>query len=587
MEDQEVNKKRKNRLAVFEHVVHKEKTPKKRKSVRFSEDSSPSESELVIDDEEPVVRKKKKKSKPLIKLSEEPLSLKCMWLDCDRDDHFTSWAVFNAHIIQHASEYTDVFRCKWKDCTDELSNQILLEQHLCHHGYILKLNNIGENIVERDKLPRCLETHEYKIPVEASGYKCEWEFCQAVFFTLFEFFNHMPVHIKNNPKTATEDDEIVCHWNYCNTKYSTPTKLADHLRIHTKEKCVGCATCARLFSSKTKFSDHRKRQMSSALQCYQCSQCLKLFPTERLLRDHMRSHINHYKCTMCDMTCPKPSILAKHIRFKHISFKPYKCTECDKSFVEQCNLKAHMKTHEEENPLKCYLCNFSCRSKVGLDSHYVKKHDSAGLVYECHCCKKKFKRGTYLTKHLTKLHNYHWPSGHSRFKYRKDEDGVHRLQTVRYESLEVTQEMIRSESMQTNNVIEPSTYNLDYDNDAKSMTVLSTSKRGEHGRKKAEANNVILTIKDVDDEGNVVNCKVVKSKVVNASHVKHLKGVVPLQNAEESDDSSESTEIDVKCSANDDNNEITIKYEKVGFNEEVDGSSTSILDYKIFKHSKC
>lgn len=123
-------------------------------------------------------------------------------------------------------------------------------------------------------------------------------------------------------------------------------KLSDHMRSHTKERVIACPTCGSTFATKTKFCDHRRRQlpieckkhtfiiagwllMFFLVQSYQCSQCSKLFPTERLLRDHMRAHVNHYKCSMCDMTCPKPSILAKHIRYRHLNERPFKCDHCD------------------------------------------------------------------------------------------------------------------------------------------------------------------------------------------------------------------------------------------------------------------
>lgn len=42
------------------------------------------------------------------------------------------------------------------------------------------------------------------------------------------------------------------------------------------------------------------------------------------------------------------------------------------------------------------------------------------------------------------MHDFHWPSGHSRFLYKQDvKTGLHHLKVVRYESLEVTQEMIQ------------------------------------------------------------------------------------------------------------------------------------------------
>lgn len=67
------------------------------------------------------------------------------------------------------------------------------------------------------------------------------------------------------------------------------------------------------------------------VRSYQCSQCLKLFSIERLLSDHMRSHINQYKCTMCDMTSTKPSMLAKHYRYRHMNERPFQCQICKKT----------------------------------------------------------------------------------------------------------------------------------------------------------------------------------------------------------------------------------------------------------------
>lgn len=93
-------------------------------------------------------------------------------------------------------------------------------------------------------------------------------------------------------------------------------------------------------------------------QRFQCSHCSKRFATERLLRDHMRNHgewpaasaslpalqvsasphisasslfslVNHYKCPLCDMTCPLPSSLRNHMRFRHSEDRPFKCDCCD------------------------------------------------------------------------------------------------------------------------------------------------------------------------------------------------------------------------------------------------------------------
>lgn len=146
------------------------------------------------------------------------------------------------------------------------------------------------------------------------------------------------------------------------------------------------------------------------------------------------------------------------------------------------------------------------------------------VVYQCHCCKKKLKRGGNLTKHLMKLHNYHWPSGHTRFRllfyifsciryminnlnfrYRKDQDGIYRLQTVRYESLEVTEEMIKSETMQSKK-----SFSLKYDNESPSSHVLLSIHDDNLDEESYEnqQNDVVITINDVDEYGNIVKSQV-------------------------------------------------------------------------------
>lgn len=85
--------------------------------------------------------------------------------------------------------------------------------------------------------------------------------------------------------------------------------------------------------------------------------------------------------------------------------------------------------------------------------------------YMCHVCNKIYCQGSTLSKHLKTRHNFQWPSGHSRFRYKLESDGYYRLQTLRYESVELVEEINKNavqkstqiESTQTSQVVENDT----------------------------------------------------------------------------------------------------------------------------------
>ncbi|XP_062950008.1 histone H4 transcription factor isoform X2 [Cynocephalus volans] len=160
----------------------------------------------------------------------------------------------------------------------------------------------------------------------------------------------------------------------------------------------------------------------------------------------MRNHVNHYKCPLCDMTCPLPSSLRNHMRFRHSEDRPFKCDYCDYSCKNLIDLRKHLDTHSKEPAYRCDFenCSFTARSLCSIKSHYRKVHEGDSEPrYKCHVCDKCFTRGNNLTVHLRKKHQFKWPSGHPRFRYKEHEDGYMRLQLVRYESVELTQQLLR------------------------------------------------------------------------------------------------------------------------------------------------
>jgi len=391
---------------------------------------------------------------------DEKLQLDCEWDDCI--DNFNNISDFTKHVASHVTEaevrvldppHGDVFGCLWTECGFETPSSEEMVRHINFHAFHTKIKCHGLNMLTHHGLAACsLDPGQRNITPEVTDpWLCQWVGCEMAesgFTQPRRFYLHVSEHAE---ESRVRGKHAKCKWSNCQFQSGTVSKLKEHLRSHTQEKMIGCPNCGALFANRVKFLDHCKRQQVNSEEAYKCNNCGKKFALERLLRDHMRSHINHYKCPHCDMTCVTPSALTSHIRYKHIEEKPFKCTFCDYSGKTQNDLKYHMKIHFEDQELKCPEagCDYKCKAQASLKKHFMKKHEKAtGNNYACHLCDKRYARGAFLTKHLMGEHKFTWPSGHSRFRYIRDEvTGIYRLQTIRFESLELQEELQGGDSL--------------------------------------------------------------------------------------------------------------------------------------------
>lgn len=160
-----------------------------------------------------------------------------------------------------------------------------------------------------------------------------------------------------------------------------------------------------VFGSKSDLQLHSQLHMRE-VKPYKCSQCSKTFANSSYLSQHTRIHlgIKPYRCEICQRKFTQLSHLQQHIR-THTGDKPYKCRHpgCNKAFSQLSNLQSHSRCHQTDKPYKCNSCYKCFSDEPSLLEHIPKHKESKHLkTHICQYCGKSYTQETYLTKHMQK-----------------------------------------------------------------------------------------------------------------------------------------------------------------------------------------
>ena len=307
-----------------------------------------------------------------------------------------------------------------EECGKCFKSEVYLKRHVKGHKSDLQC-------------PKCLKQfartesfNKHKCPTEKeSSWPCE--FCGQRFTEKKYLFRHMATHTGEFvcPKCKREfarKESLLLHQrtcdpeglkaagmypcNLCKKVFVRELSLQNHMALHTEEfKCENCNQC---FASK--FSSYRhicgrtikkeEPEDNEIDKPYKCSECLKSFANEDYLKRHMKIHSGQLCCTICKKSYARKEELVKHMlecsaKAQEVTSGVIKCPVCAAELANPEAFRTHYQEHT--HPYKCELCQCSFLRKGSYDGHICEPLE--GGNFKCKTCSKSFFNKNSLLRH--------------------------------------------------------------------------------------------------------------------------------------------------------------------------------------------
>lgn len=220
-----------------------------------------------------------------------------------------------------------------------------------------------ENILKYDSY----EKEEINEENEKEVYTCPT--CNKIYTKENKYLKHLELH----------QSQYTCA--YCSKQFLRESTLQKHLLKHNVNRCQ---ICGDIFANGSLLIQHiathnvpvikNENDEQTCTTSYSCDECKKSFSNSRSLSLHQKKHRKEvplsYTCDFCEKEFLSKPLVKRHLKL-HAKDKPFKCTECSRSYSRLDQLKVHMKTHLEQKPNTCPYCNKS-RFLI-LTAYYLKK----------------------------------------------------------------------------------------------------------------------------------------------------------------------------------------------------------------------
>ncbi|CAD6999925.1 unnamed protein product [Ceratitis capitata] len=151
-----------------------------------------------------------------------------------------------------------------------------------------------------------------------------------------------------------------------------------------------CSICHKKYKNPTSYRKHvlEKHNKEPDIPDFKCETCNKIYPTERQLEIHARSHLAledklDIPCPYCERKFTKVSVMRLHVQGIHENKKPYICDECGRSLKTLAALAEHKLVHTNDTPYECDVCQRGFKNKARLKVHLETHNDSSYICTEC------------------------------------------------------------------------------------------------------------------------------------------------------------------------------------------------------------